>query len=281
MELKTYTGITFTITFVPAFVVFIIGSIVWYHYRKSECLMLIIMKGIVSKRNIDRRPTYLVCNRKLPPSSRHHFMLGSIFITAICIQCFFLLSTVEVNYECSHDPSLDCFKKKDNVKFSDALAYDESPVNCSSISTDDFVMCYRITVLDPQKAFIGAAAGYLLFKFLNFGFLILSYTMIFVAKKWEAITLKWFQFVFGLILTIVLFIPFTLRIYLNEVESAFRKISFTVLVQLLLVFIALLYFMAWLPWKEFAHSKEYFEEATLPNVAAYDNEMASTRNNEN
>ena len=95
-------------------------------------------------------------------------MLNSLFIVAICIQCFFLIAIVDVSYECIHDPDLDCFKKKDDVKLSDTVAYDESPVNCSMISKDDFVICYRMTAFDPGRAFIGAAAGYLLFKMLNF-----------------------------------------------------------------------------------------------------------------
>jgi magnesium-transporting ATPase (P-type) len=124
MDLKSYSSIISTITFIPAIIVFITGCIVWYYYRKSERLMLILMKGIISRKNIDKRPTYLVCNRELPSSSGHHFMLNSLFVVAICIQCFFLIAIVDV-----HNPDLDCFKKKDDVKLSDTFAYDESPVN--------------------------------------------------------------------------------------------------------------------------------------------------------
>ena len=274
MDLKSYTGIIFTITFVPAIVVFITGTIIWYYYRKSEFLMLILMKGIISRKNIDKRPTYLVCNRKLPSSSRHHFMLNSLFIVAICVQCFFVLAIVDVSYECIHDPDLDCFKKKDDVKISDTFAYDESAVNCSTISKEDFVICYRMTAFDPKRAFIGAAAAYLLFKMLSFGLLIVAYTMLWVAQKWETKTLLYFKLGFSLFVIVIVFVPLTLRIYVDEVESAFRKMSYTVLVQFIFVVLVVLYFVARLPWEEFGESEEYYGDASVAdNVPVYDNEM--------
>ena len=175
MDLGSYTRIILAITLVPAIVVFIICAIICYFYRKSENLMLIIMQGIISRKNINKRSTYLVCNREIESSTRRHFMLNSIFIISICVQCFFLIAIFDVSYDCRTEPDLDCFKKKDDVKFSDTFAYNESPVNCSNISKDEFVICYRITAFDPDRAFIGAAAAYLLFKMINFGLLLVAY----------------------------------------------------------------------------------------------------------
>ena len=143
MDYKSYTTIIFLITVVPAILVIIICLNVWRRYPKSEELMHIIMKGIISRKNIDNKPTYLVCNRKLPSSNRRQFMVNSIFIITICVMCFSSIAIIEVTYECLHDPDLDCFKKKDDVKLSDFLVdYDESPINCSMISRNDFVICY-------------------------------------------------------------------------------------------------------------------------------------------
>ncbi len=259
MDLKSYIGIIFTITFVPAIVVLITGTIIWYYYRKSEFLMLILMKGIISRKNTDEGPTYLVCNRKLPSSSRHHFMLNSIFIVAMCVQCFFILAIVDVSYECIHDPDLDCFKKRDYIKISDTFADDGSAVNCSTISKEDFVICYRMTVFDPKRAFIGASAAYLLFRMTNFGLVIVAYTMLWVAQKWETKTLKYFKLGFSLFVIVIVFVPLILKIYVDDVESAFRKMSYTVLVQFIFVVVVVVYFVARLPWEEFDESEEYYE----------------------
>jgi Na+/melibiose symporter-like transporter len=53
MDYKSYTTIIFLITVVPAILVIIICLNVWRRYPKSEELMLIIMKGIISRKNID------------------------------------------------------------------------------------------------------------------------------------------------------------------------------------------------------------------------------------
>ena len=275
MNLKSYTGIIFAIAFVPASVVLITCCILWFFKSKTEGLMLIIMKGVVSKKNIDKRPTYLVCNRKLSSSSKSQFVLCSIFIIAICVQCFFTLAIVDVTYECIHSPGIDCFKKKDDVLLSDTFAYDESPVNCSTISRDDFVICYRLTVFDPERAFIGAAAGYILFKMFNFGLLIVAHCMLWVAQKWETTTLLFFKLGIILSISITICVPLILRIYLDDVESAFRKMSYTVLVQFVCLLAVVTYFIGRLPWEEFGKSEEYYEDASLPdNVNAHDNEMA-------
>lgn len=268
MNLKSYSGIIFATTFIPIVIVLIIGFAIWYYHRESQCLMLIIMKGIVARKNIDRRPNYLVCNRKLPSaSSRRHFFCTSVLIIALCVHCFFLVAIVEVTYQCIHDPDVDCFKKKDDVKLSDTFAHDDSPVNCSSISKDDFVTCYRITAFDPDRAFISAGAAYLLFKMLNFGLLLLSHTMIWVAQKLENIAFLLFKLVCCLIISIIMIIPLILRIYVDKVESAVRKVSYTVLIQVVTIVLVVQYSVGCLPWEKLGVSEKYYEDASANNDA--------------
>ena len=69
-------------------------------------------------------------------------------------------------------------------------------------------------------------------------------------------------------------IPAILRIYVDDVESAFRKMSYTVLFQLLIVLSVILHFVIRIPWEKFRESVEYCTDASIPdNVYAYDNEM--------
>ncbi len=277
MDLTSYSTIIIIIVLLPLILVFIIGLIVWYCFRKSESFMLLtIMKGIISRKNIDKTPTYLICNRKLSPSSLYRFMLylNSLFIIALCVQLCFLFAIVDVTYECINDPDMDCFKKKHDVKLSDTYAYDASPVNCSTISKDDFVICYRLTAFDPGRAFVGAAAGYLSFKMVNFALLVVAYIMLWMAQKLETKKLFYFKFGFLFFILIVILIPLTLRIFVDEVESAFRKVSYTVLFQFFLLLVVIIHFVVGLPWKVFAESDEYYGDVSLPsNVAAHDNEM--------
>ena len=100
-----------------------------------------------------------------------------------------------------------------------------------------------MTAFDPERAFIGAVAGYLLFKMLNFGLLIVAYIMLWVAQKWATKTLLYFNLGFCLFIILVTFIPLILRIYVDEVESAFRKMSYTVLVQFVSVVFVVLFFV--------------------------------------
>ena len=173
-----------------------------------------------------------------------------------------------------HDPDLDCFKKKDDVKLSDFLVdYDESPINCSMISRDAFVICYRLTAFDPERAFIGAAAGYLLFKMLNFALLVVAHVMLFATQKLPETLVNRFKIAFALSILVVLFIPVLLRTFLDEVESAFRKMSYTVLIQVTSLFSDIAH-LIYLPWEKFSKSKEYYGDASLPdNVDELENEL--------
>ena len=274
MDLKSYTNIILAAILVPVIVVPIVGCIVWYRFAEGESFILLLMKGIISKKNIDRRPTYLVCNRKLDLPNRRHFVIVSLSIFLICVHVFFLVSVVDVSYECINDPNLDCFKKKDDIKLSDTYAYDELPVNCSTVSREDFVICYRKTVLDPEKAFAGAATAYLLFKIINFGLIVVAYTMLWMAQKLQNVTMKYVKFVVAIIILFLFVTLLILRLYVDDVETAFRKMSFTVVVQFAYLLVVLMYFIAFLPWEEIDDS-EYYEDVSLPgNVAARANEIS-------
>ena len=278
MNLKSYTDIFVIINVVPTFIVLIIGLILRYcFFKKSERLMLLIMKGIVSRKNIDKKCTYLVCNMKLPaPSSglwrmvykTTPFYLYSVFIIILCVYVFFLTAIIDVTYKCIHDPDLDCFKKKDDVKLSDN---DEPPVNCSTISRDDFVTCYRLTFLDPERTFVGAATVYLLFKIANIGLLVVAHIMLSMAKVMKKRS-SWlcFKLGFAFLIVVALFLPAMLSIYVVEVKSTFRKVSFTVLLQVIAVAVVVGYFVIAVPWEHFCGNDEYYEDVSLP-----DNDVGS------
>ncbi len=274
MDFKSYNMVIFALTMLPCILVFIIGCIVSRCFQKHEALLLIFMKSIISRKNIDKRPTYLVCNRKVPSSSRGDFMLYSLLIFANCVQIVLVVAIVDVTYECIHDPDLVCFKERDDVKLFD-FDYNTWPVNCSTISRDDFVICYRWTVFDPERAFVGAVAGYLLFKMINIGIFVVAYVMIWVheqklgAKKMGVLKVVLISFIL-----VVMLMPFMSLIYLEQARSAIRKVSFTLLFQLIFVVPALIYFVIGFPWQAFAESNEYYGDASLPgNVDADDNEM--------
>ena len=272
MNLAVYTALIGAMCFVPPTLTFVFGIIVWYCYKKSAGFMLIMMKSTVSEMSIEGKPTYLVCRRKLPSSSRKYFMIYSLMIFTICVQCFSLLVCLEASYECINDPDLDCFKEIEEVTLSTAFVYGW-PVNCSAISQDDLVICYRTTLFDPEKAFIAAAATYLLFQFLNIVLVVLAHLMIFLAGKFKNMT------VVKIVITIIFFGLaigfFLLRTQLKELKSATRKISYTVLVQACFVMLLVFLYVVMLPWRLLDKREEYYAQASLPIiVGAHDNECA-------
>ncbi len=274
MNLKSYAYIMAIMNVVPTSIVLIIGLILrYYFFKKSERLMLIIMKGIVSRKNIDKKCTYLVCNMKLPaPSSglwrrfrrTTPFYLYSLFIIAMCVEVFLFTALIDVTYKCIHDPDLDCFKKKDDVKLTDTSA-DNEPVNCSTISRDDFVICYRLTPFDPERAFVGAATAYLLFKMINIGLLVVAYIMLSMAQMMKKRS-SWlcFKLGFTFFIVVALFLPAMLSIFVVEVESTFRKVSITVLLQVTAVAWVVGFFVIAIPWGHFHGNDEYYEDVSLP-----------------
>lgn len=101
--------------------------------------------------------------------------------------------------------------------------------------------------------------------------------MIWMAQKFEMVTFLYFKIVLSFIILVVVFVPPILRVYVAEVESAVRKLSFTVFVQASIIGIVVIFFVAHLPWEEFRDTEEYYEEATLANNAdERENEMGET-----
>jgi hypothetical protein len=279
MNLGTYTGIITALCFVPPILTCILGGLVWYCYRKSEAFILVMMKSVVTQMIIDGKPTYLVCGRKLPCPSRKYFMMYSLMILTICIQCFFLLVWFEVSYECKIDPDLDCFKEIQNIELSTDL-FHELPVNCTSISKDVFVFCYRMTVFDPEKAFFSAAASYLLFEILNVVLVVVATLMLFLSQKFK------FMLLIKLVITAIflgLFVGFfILRTQVDAFESATRKVSYTVLVQGILFLVFVFLYVIMLPWGVLGKNKEYYGIASLPYVHdAHENKGAANENEMN
>ncbi|CAB4004777.1 Hypothetical predicted protein [Paramuricea clavata] len=277
MDLVFYTAIIAALCFVPPIATFIIGGMVWCCCRKGEGLTLIMMKSVISKKNIDKKAVYLVCDRKLPSSSRKYFMIYSLIILTICVQCFFLLAFFEVSFECKHDPDLDCFKEIDEVAFADVKlsSFDQSPVNCSTLSKDDHVFCYRTTAFDPEKAFFSAAAAYLLFEMLNIGLVVIAHIMLFLAEKLKSMLM--IKIVLTLIFVGFFVGIFVLRTQVDDFESATRKLPYTVLVQGMLVLLFIFFYVVMLPWGKIG-SEEYYGDASLPTIAgAHDNEMTDPK----
>ena len=270
MKLGMYTLIIAGLCFIPPLLTFIFAIIFWYCYRKSEGFTLIMMKSIVSQANIEKKPTYLVFGRKLPSRSRKYFMIYSFMILTICVQCFFLIVWFEVSYECHNDPDLDCFKEIDAEDIALSTAF-KSPVNCSAIPEDEFVFCYRMTVFDPEKAFFAAAAAYLLFELLNIVLVLVSHLMLFLANKFKRMVLV--KIVITILFLGILIVIFVLRTQIHEFESATRKLSYTALVQGILVALLVFLYVVMLPWRKLGKSDEYYQIAALPEVIAHDNKM--------
>jgi hypothetical protein len=220
------------------------------------------MKNIVSRKNINKKTTYLLCNRELLSSSLPLIIILFLII-GISVQTFFLFAIIDITYACIHEPDLDCFKTNNDGNVSDSFDYNV-PVNCSTISKSDFVFCYRLTALDPERAFVGAAAGYLLFKMFNFGLFILAHIMLWAAGKWKKKTFIFIKVVFTFILFLVIFIPLLLiAVYLPEAYLTIRKkISKQAITQSMLLFSVFFGFVNLLPWEQLRESKEYYEDVS-------------------
>ena len=245
------------VAFVPGSIVFIVFIIIWFCFEKGEDLILMTMRNIITKKNIDQELKYLICYRILPDEARKLFVFAAIAIVITCVHCTFIIAMIEKTYNCRHDPNLYCFK----------IDWILLPINnCSAISKDESVICYRMSAFDPEKTIIGASAGYILFKILTVCLLIVAHVMLWLAQKWEVKTLRRFKYAFGLILCVGLNIIVYVSIFVHKVESTLQKISITVLLQIELVLLNLVYFVAVLPWEIFKDTDEYYGDASIPFV---------------
>ena len=250
-------GIIVAITFVPDSVLFIIFMIIWFCFEKGDDWILMTMRNIITKKNIDQELKYLVCNRIFPDKARNYFVYGSIAVIVTCVHCTSIITMIEETYICRHDPDLYCFK----------IDWNPLPINnCSAISKDESVICYRITAFDPEKILIGVSAGYLLFKILTVCLLIVAHIMLWLAQKWEMKTLRRFKCALGFTLCAGLNVIVYVSIFVHKVESTLQKISITVLLQTELVILNLVYFVAVLPWEIFKDTDEYYGDASIPSV---------------
>ena len=266
MNWQSLNGIILAITLVPSSVLFSIFMIIWFSCEKSEDWILMTMRHIITRKNIDlelkhntkknikKELKYLFCNRILPDGARYLFVFGSIAIVITCVHCTFIIAMIEQTYNCRHDSDLYCFKQ--------SFDFSQSAINnCSALWKDELVICYRITAFDLERALIGASAGYLLFKILTICLLIVAHIMLWLAQKLSKKTLQCYKWVFGLILFAVLNIIFKI-----QQGSTLRNVSTTVLIQIELVVINVFYFVAFLPWEIFRNADEYYGDASIPSV---------------
>ena len=169
---------------------------------------------------------------------------------ALCVQFFFRVAIVDETNDCIHEPGLECFKTNaDGDKVSEINITDqEPPVNCSSISANDFVTCYRITLFDPERIFIAASPAYLLFKLLNFSLLIVSYTMVWRIHKLNKKSVVIFKFTF----------------------ASFMTIKLVIKLQVAYIGISIFYYVFWIPWETFENTdQEYYVDVSLPHNVGY------------
>lgn len=131
----------------PSIIVLIIGSIIWYFGKESKSLMLIRMKNIIIVIIEYWQETDLP--RLQLSGRRKHFMLTSLVIVSMCMWPGILTRLITVSI---HSPDVDCFKKKNELKFLDTFAYDETPVNCPFIQSDVFVKSYPINFFLLRKS---------------------------------------------------------------------------------------------------------------------------------
>ena len=269
MGLNWYTKIIWIAASVPYLALMIFGYIILRCWQRSHSLTLITMKGFVAERNVDRTPEYLVCNRIIPPRSRAFFARHSLIMIALCVQLFFRVAIVDETNECIHEPGLECFKTNaDGDKASEINITDqESPVNCSSISANDFVTCYRFTLFDPERIFIAASAAYLLFKLLNFSLLIVSYIMVWRIHKLNKRKVVIFKFTLASSILILLFIPLIVHASkFGEVGTEFQQMY----LQVAYVGISVFYYVFWIPWETFENTDhEYYVDVSLPQNVGY------------
>ena len=271
MNLESYHRIFFVISFAP-FIPALFVCFCVVRASKEEKFILTFLKGIVTKKNNQKKPALFICGRKLSISIQKYFTLLSAFIFAACIQTVLNFCVIEISYECRDDPKLDCYKFEKNRKLGEIV----SIVNCTAISSADLVQCYRFVWFDSEKIFVAFSAAYLSFKILKIALLIVTNFMLWMASYGTRV-IYICKFVLLLIVGGSLYLFIILSLTVKEFENTARNVSYPRFIQISLLITIICSYIVYIPWEKFDGLKEYLEEVSLPEEDQSQNERAENK----
>ena len=272
MNLISYNAILLAAIMIPFIIVFLV---IWrcLDNSKKESIILIVLKGMITRRNVGDAPMLLFQGRIVDPKSftshsawlrpfgaMRAFFLVAIFFVSNSIQTTVTLVIFQVSYECNADPYLDCFLQHFDADV--RPPWREYPVNCSAISHTELVVCYKLVILEPEYWFIAATSGYLLMKIMRVILDLFASFLLWAADRGMGFLKKikrGIYIAFAIILGIVLF----LSIYVEEFENATQKISWAHLIQIVFTVFLLPFSAFSIPWEDFANEAEYVDDASL------------------
>ena len=270
MNLLSYNTILLVSMLFPAIMVGIVINCL--NNSKKKSVILIVLKGMITRRNIGDAPKLLFQGRIVDSESftsdwhldfgamRAFLLVATIFVSNSILVTATLVM-FEVSYECNADPYLDCFMRRFGADTIANPSYREHPVNCSAISHTDLVVCYKLVIFEPEYWFIAATGGYLLMKIMRVVLDLFASFLLWAADRGMGFLKKikyGIYIAFAIIFGIVLF----LSIYVEEFENATQKISWAHLIQIIFT-VCLLPFSAFsIPWEDFANKAEYVDDAS-------------------
>lgn len=256
-------------------IVFIIGEV--YFVVVGICTILIlcgkgrfvllILNGLIKKRNVNRQLKYFICGRELSGSDapKCRFYIVSLMLIAICTVLFVLVVTVQISYECRNEPHLDCFKRKTETEKSlPERLYGTSPVNCSKILKTDIVSCYRIAAPSFARVFAALSATYLCYKLTKIILYIAAHIMLWIVDKCGCIgecISKILVFMLSYAPIIILEI---LRYNSKKYDYALQTTPIATSIYAGLAVSVGVAFVLLIPWSRFSDEPEYFSEVSLP-----------------
>ena len=270
MNLMSYNAILLAPVIIPCTIVIVIGFC--FNNSKKESVILIVLKGMITRRNVGDVPmllfqgriidskSFTLDRRSLSFGAMQAFLLVALVFVVISIQTIISLVIFQISYECNADPYLDCFMRRFGADVKPI--WREYPVNCSAISHTDIVICYKLVTFEPEYWFIAVSSGYLLMKIMRVILDLFASFLLWAADKRIGFLKKIKRGIY-IAFAIILGIVISLIVYVQEFENVTQQISWVHLIQIVFTVCSLPFSAFSIPWEDFANKAEYVDDASL------------------
>lgn len=228
-----------------------------------------MLKGIVTKRNIEGYSGILFCGRRLDEENyncccgfkmKTSLKVVAAYLMVVTLQIVLVVGAFELTYECLEEDNVDCFRRRYGTDIE--LFPTESPLNCSLTPISQSVFCYRSVILDPENWFKTFTAAYILVRMLRFVLYLVSALFMMSGDKNKNLQMACrvvICFFSGVAMALVIFLSV---FHETSFEYASRQVSLSEVMQIVSIMFLPLLFALVIPWSDFAGEPEFFVNAS-------------------
>ena len=273
MNLQEYNEILVILVCSPLGLFFLLVLCLWKWRAHRNEFVLLVLKGIVMKRNIDGNSRYLFCGRVIKNDNKNGFrelnimkslLIVSAYVVTVTLQTVLVVGTFQLSYDCVEESNVDCFKRRLGEKIE--LFPNESPLHCPSVPMTQLVFCYRTVAVEVENWFATFTAAYILVRMMRFIMFILTWLLLRKNKPCPIFplvsTISFISFLIYFVTLGAIVVVIFFSAFYTDFAYATRHLSLSEIMQIIFILLLFPLFTLAVKWNALADDCEYYVDVT-------------------